>query len=154
MSIRTKIQIEGMGDLLAAMETLKRSAKGRITRAAVTAGGRIVRKQAKANARAIKRTGQLAKLTDMKVKTYKKSGNTVAIIGPKKGGKIIHPVYGAVDPHKYSHLVELGTEHSTPKPFLRAAMMTTKGAVASAMGSKARDQLAREVAKAAKKGRR
>lgn len=151
MSIRTKIQIEGIGDLLAAMETLKRSAKGRITRAAVNAGGRIIRKEAKANARAIKRTGQLAKLTDMKVKTYKGSGNTVAVIGPKKGGKIIHPVYGPVDPHKYANLVELGTERSSPKPFLRAALMTTKGQVASVMGNKARDQLAREVAKAAKK---
>jgi len=155
LSFKAKIEIDGMKELNAAIAALgSASAKGRVTRAAVNAGGRVIRKQAKANARKIKRTGALAKSTDMKVKTYKQSGNTVAIIGPQKDFTITDPVHGKVNPRLYAHLVELGTERSQAKPFLRAALLSCAGTVASVMQSKARDALAREVAKAAKKGRR
>ena len=42
--------------------------------------------------------------------------------GGKNKGKAIY-----ASPAKYAHLVELGTAHSVPKPFLRPALDANKG---------------------------
>lgn len=65
----------------AALEGFKPSVQRRILRQAITAGARIIAKQAKANAKKIKDTGILAKSIKHKVKTYK-SGRVVGFVGP------------------------------------------------------------------------
>lgn len=88
--------------------------------------------------------GLLKKSLGQKVKTYAKSNTVVAIVGPRKGfrkriGTITRgknkgqPVYA--DPVKYAHLVELGTRHSSPKPFLRPASNVGARTMAAVMRS-------------------
>lgn len=77
-----------------------------------------------ARAKAPVRTGTLKKSLAVKVKTFKrgKDSTVMAIIGPDR-----NVVSEAGDkPVKYAHLVELGTQHSAAKPFLRPAFDETK----------------------------
>jgi HK97 gp10 family phage protein len=126
------IELDGFDQLQRKLDQLPDKLLKKVVRPAVTKSGRIVRKQMKANAP--KEFGVLQKAFASKVKTYK-AGNVVAIIGPKKNivGTITHPS-GRIEkrvPANYAHLVELGTTHSAPNPFMRRAYEQTKGQVDS-----------------------
>lgn len=88
-----------------------------------------------ARARVSVRYGVLKKSLGIKTKKYRRSGTIVTALGPRSGFKV--PVVDRrtgktklVNPQMYSHLVERGTQHSPPQPFLRPAW---DGGKASAM---------------------
>jgi HK97 gp10 family phage protein len=99
----------------------------RISRSSALKAMRPVAKAAKANAKAHRRTGQYEKSIGVKTKTYKRSGTVWVGIGPRHGYRVETTVTRilngkeiketrAVDPTKYAHLVELGTQpHSLGK---------------------------------------
>ncbi len=98
----------------------------------------LIAKDAKARVRV--RTGLLRKSIGWKVKTYP-SKIVVGIVGPRKtfktriDGKIVRrslrtQVNGKwVNPVKYAHLVEFGTVHSRPFPFMRPAWDANRGKI-------------------------
>jgi HK97 gp10 family phage protein len=57
------------------------------------------------------------------------------------------------DPSKYIHLVELGTRHSRPQPFIRPAIDSAKGEVLQAMSGGLEKHLHRTAKRLAKKSR-
>lgn len=88
-----------------------------------------------------KETGQLKKSLGKKTKTYRGSGTTLVVIGPRQGFK--NETTGR-NPIAYSHLVELGTVHSAAKPFLRPALTQTSHSVVHNYGAKVWEAIRRE----------
>jgi HK97 gp10 family phage protein len=89
-----------------------------------------------------KDTGQLKKSLGKKTKTYRNSGTTVVIIGPRVG---FMDASTGRNPVKYGHLVELGTKRARAKPFLRPALAQTKDSVIRNYSVKLWDGIRREV---------
>lgn len=117
MPFGIRAELSGIREVMARLEGLKPGKVRRIHRKVLNEVTKPVLKTAKSLVP--RRTGQLRKSLGRKVRTYP-SGVTVGVIGPRNGflivkdGKRINPV-------KYAHLVELGTRHSRPQSFLRAA---------------------------------
>jgi HK97 gp10 family phage protein len=124
---KIKAELVGVREAMARLEGMKPGKIRRVHRKAINEITKGVLRTAKGLVP--KRTGQLRKSLGRKVKTYP-SGVTVGVVGPRNGflivkdGKRINPV-------KYAHLVELGTRHSPPKSFLRAAWDSHRSAMAS-----------------------
>lgn len=92
------------------------------------------------------KSGQLKKSIKNVVRTGKHG--VYAVIGPAHGFKTV--VDGRPnDPVMYAHLVEFGTTHSAPNPFLRPAMDGTDSK--SIIAGRVRIELAKEAARVARK---
>ena len=152
MSYRVKAQVDGLADLLARLNGLKRQVASRILRKAVAEAGKIILKVAKQ--KAPRESGLLRKSLGRKVKVYRSSGTAVAIVGPRLGFKQVvrrargkwFPADVASNPVKYAHLVELGTVRSKAQAFLRPALQTHAGTIRKVMET----QIDRGLAEAAK----
>lgn len=126
-----KAELQGMAEILLKLEALKQGVRGRITRKAVSEAIKPILKDAKQ--RAAKSSGLLTRSISHKVKTYRSTGVTVGLIGPRRGlkklrvvaksrrkradltkvvttktGKIRYVRERYVNPVRYAHLVELG----------------------------------------------
>lgn len=132
MQIRGRV--EGLEEAVKALEGVDKKVRRKAIRKAVGEAGKIVLKSAKSDVR--KKTGLLRKSLGRKVKVYRGSGVAAAIVGPRGGFK------GAVtrdgkevisDPVHYAHLVERGTSHSAPLPFLKPALEGNQSRIRSAM---------------------
>lgn len=109
-----------------------------------------------ARSRVTRRYGVLAKSLGIKTKRYRRSGTVVVVMGPRPGFRV--PVVDRktgktriVDPQRYSHLVERGTETTRKQPFMRPAW---DGGKAEAMKTYAKaiiDGFDREAKKLVKK---
>lgn len=143
MGFAVKAEIEGVRDLVKQLETLQTKVRKKTLRKMVTGMAKVVNKGMKR--RAPRRTKTLSKSIGQRVKVYRQSGNTVAIVGPRKGfaqvieheGKAIK-----VNPEKYAHLVEFGTKHSRAKSFARATIEEDRHAILSAAAGAVREGLA------------
>ena len=134
MAYKIKGKIEGLRDVLAALDNVEKKVKKKAIRKAAGVAGTIVLKAAKARAR--KATGLLRKSLGKKIKVYKSGAVGVAIVGPRLGFRQVVSRGGRdvlSNPTKYAHLVELGTSHSAAHPFLRSALEQTRGQVREAM---------------------
>ena len=92
-------------------------------------------------------TGLLKKSLGKKLKKYKRNAVAVCIVGPRSGFK---DEGTGRNPANYAHLVELGTTHSAPKPFLRPALDENKSKIISKFESKMRSGIERETQKLAR----
>ena len=92
---------------------LKKSARNKILRKAVTQATRLVLAGVKGYAKKIRDSGLLYRSLGSKVKTYS-NGTVVGIVGPRKGfGQVVVSKTGKRekrDPIFYAHLVERGTQ--------------------------------------------
>jgi len=151
-----------IGDFKRQLEGLKKSVRNTILRQAMRKATAIVVKAAKSKVPT--RTGLLKKSIGAKVKMYK-SGEVVGIVGPRSGFKkkvVLLGRRGAIlgtkkagkllaaggkeamqNPTRYAHLVEDGSRHASPHPFLRPALASSKSAVKAAMAQAIRDGLER-----------
>lgn len=105
MAWKIKGDLKGVKEAAQALEGLKRGLRNKVLRRAVTAAARVVLRSVKA-AETRRRTGQLKKSLDIKVRTYS-SGAVVGVIGPSRGFRIMLGKQ-PVDPIYYAHLVEAG----------------------------------------------
>lgn len=130
MSIDVKIDMRGVRDIQRTIERLAPELRKAAYKAVISAGARVVLREAKA--RAPKDTGILKRSLGIKAKVY---GSTpYAVIGPRFGvkgtpritakGKKITP-----HPYFYSRLVENGTARTAAKPFMRPALDASRGKV-------------------------
>lgn len=125
----------------------------RVVKNALRGGARVIRKYARANLKAIGAwdTGTLARTMTIYEKRRGVRGS--ATVALRASGKVYlvvrkgHKKPTAARPSKYAHLVEYGTEHSRPEPFMRPAVDGhNKEAVAAILESAARG-IVREAAK-------
>lgn len=105
-----KVKVEGMRTLQDTLKKVAPKAAKKSVRKGVSAGTKLLTKKAKAR---VHRghggvPGLLKKSIGSKVKTYRNTGVTVGIIGPRKG--FLHVLKGGerVDPVKYAHVEESG----------------------------------------------
>ena len=142
------IEIEGLDKLIKKLDALPDKVVKKVARPAITKAGRIVRKQMKANAPV--GCGVLKRSFTAKTKTYQ-SGNVVSVVGANtktvgtvtlESGRTIKEV-----PANYLHLVEFGTSHSAPNPFMRRAYEQTKNEVTK----KIQDEMSAGIEKQAEK---
>lgn len=147
MAFAIKGRVEGLEEVLKALDAVDKKIRRKAIRQAVGAAGKIV--LAAAKQKVPKNSGLLRKSLGRKVKVYRGSGVAVAIVGPRAGfrqqvsrdGR--RPVLS--DPAKYAHLVEGGVgahgyktragSHpgAAAHPFLRPALEDNKVAIYGAM---------------------
>lgn len=163
MPFAVKARVEGVQDLIAQLDGLKKSLRNKILRKAVSNAGKTLLWAARARASGFKRTGLLYKSLGRKVKVYP-SGAVVAIVGARKGFKQVigvrkrdsrpgtkypkaagDPIYA--DPTKYLHLVELGTRRSRAYEPLKQALETNKVGIAAQMRKDIEDGLREALSK-------
>lgn len=149
MANDTQIKID-TGGILAALDRLPGELRKSALSAVLRAGATPIRKAAKINARKSRDSGLLEKSISLRVK------NGSARVGPARGirqqvtrtDKRTGRKYTEIaDPNNYSHLVEYGTSHSAPKPFIRPAIDSASGDVLSAMATGLDKHLTRVVAR-------
>jgi HK97 gp10 family phage protein len=125
--------------------------QNKILRKAVGDASKIVLKTAKQKVPKGE-TGLLKKSLGRKISVNRRTGRVVAIVGPrtgykstKKGKKItkLGEQFKAaeVNPVRYAHLVEKGTKHSAPKPFLRPALDNNLSQIKATMAQVIKDGL-------------
>lgn len=122
-----KVELNGLAETLKVLQNVKRAAQGKILRKAAGAMSKILVKEVKA--RVPVDTGLTRKSIGRRVKTYRKSGTVSAIVGPRTGFKDEETGH---DPAKTAHLVEFGTVHSQPEPFMRPSLDASGGRMVSA----------------------
>ena len=145
-----KVQLQGLQQLINHLNTLKRALRSKILRKAVGKAVQPIMKDAKA--RVPVRHGLLKKAMGFRVRTLRKNGVVVGIVGPRTGfrtqvgvdrnGK---PIYG--NPTRYAHLVEYGTVRAAAKPFLRPAWSAGRNQAAVTLARVAAEELEKEAAK-------
>lgn len=143
------VSLSGDKALMRKFERLKSTTRRSIGRRAVQAGSTPILKAARKLVR--RDTKQMRKSLGRKVKTYRGSGTSVAIIGPRSGFRAVVPdKHGKPklrEPIYYSHLEEFGTKHSSGSHFLEKALEQNKAAANNAMQSNLAGAIEREAAK-------
>lgn len=162
-----KVEVVGEKQLLRALRSFGPAAQRRIARPAVRAASTPVLKAARQNAPKKKdpRTGQLRRSLGRRIVTYRRTGNVVAIIGPRTKMVTVDGHGRKVNPTKYAHLLEFGTApHSyktraglhpgaKARPFMRPAWQANRAAAMGIMRAKLWEGIQKEAAKAAAKAR-
>lgn len=140
--------VKGLDQLLKNLKRTPETLARRFVRQGVAKAARAVAREARAQAR--QESGLLKQSIGIKVKTYRNTGITVAVIGPRVGFKriVFRPssLWGKgrdvlSDPTKYAHLVEKGTGPSPARggmtsrafPFLGPSLRTLEAQVALAV---------------------
>jgi len=123
------IKIDGLKELEARLLKLTKKSQGKCLRKALAAGGRVIVKQAKANAP--KKSGNLKKSITAKV-TVKAGGKTPVRV---PSGELIyvdmkkqaHILVGYTTAAWYGGFVERGTSQKPARPYLRPAIDVKSG---------------------------
>lgn len=158
--------IKGLQSSIQSLSELKNGVRNRVVRKSVSAGSTPMNTAAKRSSEFKNHTRLLRKSLGRKVRTYKNSGATIAVIGPrpgfertvmKTGGwdvglgrKTIK--YVRVNPVKYAHLVEGGHGGPAPAPpkrYLRKAFNQSQSTSQNVFSSKFKEALQVEINKAA-----
>lgn len=142
-------QLLGGKQLEKTFRTLGERVQRKVLRQAINAGSTVMMKAMRA--KAPRESGLLAKSIGKKIRTYKKSGTILGVVGPRSDvvgtyqGKKRRPV-------KYAHLVEKG--HITKSgqfvpahPFMRPAFDETQRQVQDSIKSKLAVGVVREASK-------
>jgi HK97 gp10 family phage protein len=171
MPYSISVKLEGLEGVLKRLGRLKKqTTRSKILRKAINAAARPVLKAARGLVPV--QSGLLKKSLGMKVKTYRKSGTVIAIIGPRTGFKREVTVGGQKqlrNPTKYAHLVELGrqavrvkkkkvlagsgrffgksVQAARPQSFLRAAWQAQKSAAENTIRRLVQEGIAAEFKK-------
>lgn len=141
---KQRVILQGDRALLRQLSFLRKRVATRIIKSAITSAASLALKAAKAKVPV--RLGQLKRSLGKKAKAYPKKGVFVVVIGPRSGFKIMDKGK-PVNPTQYAHLVELGTQHSEPKPFMRPAFDETRDAMIALAQQKMREGILREALK-------
>lgn len=151
-----RIKMEGQEALVRTLKHASPRVAGRVMRGGVKEAVKPIVKKAKAGARKIKESGLLAKSIGSVVRTYKLSGNSIGLVGPRddKSGEYQGKKR---DPLKYMHLVEFGTKPhgshpGTPaKGFMREAYSSGGKGAMKKLTDIVKRRLVKEMAKEAAK---
>ena len=158
MPFAIKIKLEGLKDALDSLQSVGRTVRNKILRKALNDATQPILASAKARA-AIGPTRQLRRSLGRRVKTYRLSGAVVAVIGPRRGYRVLVERAGRQVPHdpaKIAHLVEYGhvvvrggkvVGHTPPHPFMAPAMEENRTQAVSLISSRIANELDRLAAK-------
>lgn len=134
MPFKISGKIEGLADVLRALDGVGKKVRKKALRKAVTKAARTVLWAAKATVK--KKTGLLRRSLGQRIKVYRESGAVVGIVGPRTGFKQEVTRDGKKvlsNPTRYAHLVELGAGRPAAYPFLEPAFESNKEAIKDGM---------------------
>src|SRR5262249_25938573 len=109
MPFTIKARVAGVDALVRSLQEFGRGVRNRVLRKALKKGARLIIQQARQLVPM--QTGLLKKSLGVVMRTYKRSGAVVAIIGPREDFKTTATMGGRsfnIDPAYYAHLVERG----------------------------------------------
>lgn len=135
MGMQTFAKIEGLKHAQEQFHSLSDKMQRKVLRDTMRNAGRIVVKDARRRAPRGK-TGELKKSIAIKV-SVKKAISTI-LIGIKRSSRA----------RFYAHLVEFGTVHSPPKPFMRPAFDSGKRSIVESVAKGLNKTIARVASKA------
>ncbi|MGB3290937.1 MAG: HK97-gp10 family putative phage morphogenesis protein [Burkholderiaceae bacterium] len=136
MAKTVSMQMTGLRELGLAMKELDSRVQKRIAASAVSAGARVIAKDAKEKAPVD--SGDLKRSIRSKTLRAKKPGVREAIVEAKTHGKNSAP---------YWHIVEFGSVNMSAKPFLRPAFESKKAEAANRIKDRLSKRLDAEAAK-------
>ncbi len=99
------------------LKKLGPSSQRRVLRPAIRKGTREIATVMKKKAHEIRDTGALQKSIGINIKSYTRANLVIGWAGPRSDYQPGGP--GTRKPALYAHLVEFGTVHSAPNPFIR-----------------------------------
>lgn len=156
-----ELKFAGVKELQKALNKLPYNMQKQAYRKGMTKGAQIANRAAKANARAIKDTGALAKSIGYTISKDRRN----AKIGARRGFRQPAPAgrrgkkQQYIDPFNYAHLVELGTRARVTKtgvsrgamkatPFLRPAVQQNQQQIYAAIAQGIREGMDAAIARA------
>lgn len=137
--------------LASAFLHMRDSSVNRIMRPAINKGLTIAKREAKSLVP--RRSGALRKAIASKSKTNKRKGAVYGMLFVRRD-RAIEYEGKTHDPAKIAHLVEFGTRHTKPRPFLRRALGNKRPHIQAVITNTAREKMNKEAAKARAKGKR
>lgn len=142
----------GSRELERVFKTLGDRVQRKVTRQAVNVAATPVVRAARS--KAPQQSGLLKKSLGKKIKTYKRAGTVVGLVGPRTDVQGEYQGEKRV-PWRYAHLVEDGHVDAKgnpipAQPFLRPAFDETQGQALDTMSTKLGEGVTREAMKAAK----
>jgi HK97 gp10 family phage protein len=149
--VNTAIKITGINQLRRTIDRLPAELKKRAEVPVLRAGAKPILKAAKRKVPVgdSEAPGQLKRSLGITVKKVK--GVFSSRVGARTGFNVRLKNGKKKDPSKYIHLVELGTRHSAPQPFIRPAIDSSKGEVLESMSDGLEKHLHRTAKRLAKK---
>lgn len=131
--MNTAIRISGIRELRRTIDRLPEELKKRAEVPVLRAGAKPINQAAKRKVPtgSGESAGLLKRSLGISVKKVK--GIFSARVGARTGFAVRLLNGKKKDPSKYIHLVELGTRHSAPRPFIRPAIDSAQGEVLDAM---------------------
>jgi HK97 gp10 family phage protein len=149
--VNTAVKITGIRELRRTIERLPAELKKRAEVPVLRAGAKPIYTAAKRKVPTGtgESPGLLKRALGITVKKVK--GSYSARVGARTGYDVRLKNGKKKDPSKYIHLVELGTRHSAPRPFIRPAIDSSKGQVLEAMSDGLEKHLHRTAKRLAKK---
>lgn len=151
-----QVEISGERDLVQALKELTNSAKGKISMEAIVTALTPVVEAAKSFARASRDTGNLYNSIGFRTKAYPRRGRVVAVIGPRRGFRVVDRFGRTRNATTYGHLIEFGYmgpsgKHVAAKPYMRPAFESTHGEALQSMANVFRQQIEMVVKRRARK---
>jgi HK97 gp10 family phage protein len=149
--VNNAVKITGINQLRRTIDRLPAKLKKRAEVPVLRAGAKPIHTAAKRKVPTGtgESPGLLKRALGITVKKVK--GIYSARIGARTGYSVKIKSGKKKDPSKYIHLVELGTRHSAPRPFIRPAIDSSKGEVLGAMSKGLETHLHRTAKRLAKK---
>lgn len=144
-----ELRMFGTEEMEEVFKVLPEAMQKRVINTALRGAASIVRTAARANLRGNNsvRTGLLVRSISVKLKRYTASGVVWAGVGPDRSVVGTTPEGRRIVPANYAHLVERGTRHVPPRPFLRPAVDNNFDPALAEFTRRARKGMAREIRK-------
>jgi len=139
MSDGLTLQLQGLDVLIGKLSDLDKKVRKKSIRRAVRASAAPVQKAMKQ--KAPKLTGGLKKSIKSKVKTYSKTGTTVAIIGSDRDFTTVDAKGEKYRPGLIAHIIERGSSTAAAHPFIVPAFNQEKDAALAIIASKLREDI-------------
>ena len=140
MRITGEITPDSLKMMRSQFSSLNDAYQTKALQSAIRAAAIPMRDTAKTKASGFKLTGALEQ--DIKVKTHRRRGTVESAVGVEQRSRR----------SSLGHLIEFGTSHSVPRPFLRPAFDENKGKSAEIFAMQLRKNMSRIVARAKKQG--
>ncbi len=149
------MKVEGAAQIEAFLRQLPEKVAKKVTTAALRTGGTVVAKAARAKLRANPSVDTAMLVTHIGVSTKKRptKGSAEVSVGIRKGKALLvrkgKKKAQLVNPARYAHFIEFGTEHSKAEPFMRPALDTSGSAAVAKVIESAAKGINRETARLA-----
>lgn len=151
-----QVEISGADDIAKTLREMSDATRGKISMEAMITALTPVVTSAQAFARSSRDTGNLCNSIGFRVRAYSRKSKIVAVIGPRRGFKVVDRSGSTRNASKYGHLVEFGHmakngKQVAAKPFMRPGFASSEGKAMQDMANVFRQRIEMVVKRKARK---